>query len=150
MSTTFYKKILGPIENKSLPNGMYNDIVLTMKAIYTYREAADFIKSVLQERTKHDFVIVELIPNQDWVAQICQCLHKADCLDSYGNVKPDMKIAAIKALRQFTADNQKEEGFYPMGLADSKWAVENLERFLKFIQVNHRLPVEGICDYGLK
>ncbi len=122
-----------------------------MKATYTYSEATEFIKSVLTERIGgNSFIVVELIPNANWDGQIANLLRQSDCLDGLGNVRADRKIQSIKTLRQWTSDNQKELGFYPMGLADSKYCVENWDRFLKFLRANSRLPLENCCNNGLK
>ncbi len=45
------------------------------------------------------------------------------------------KIQAIKNLREVTN----------MGLADSKWAVENIVPFIQFVEASGRLPKEGLA-----
>ena len=57
------------------------------------------------------------------------------------------KIAAIKALRQLAVDNKWVE--VTIGLGDAKWAVENFNEFIAFIEQNHRLPKPGYSE-GLK
>ena len=57
------------------------------------------------------------------------------------------KIAAIKALRQLAVDNKWVE--VTIGLGDAKWAVENFNAFIDFVEKNHRLPKPGYSE-GLK
>jgi hypothetical protein len=57
------------------------------------------------------------------------------------------KITAIKALRQLAVDNKWTENV--IGLADAKWAVENFNEFITFVEKNHRLPKPGYSE-GLK
>lgn len=50
------------------------------------------------------------------------------------------KIAAIKAVRAATG----------LGLADSKWAIENWDRFIAFVKAAGRLPEQNIAAVGLR
>jgi hypothetical protein len=63
------------------------------------------------------------------------------------NYKFSQKIMAIKALRQLAIDEKWVE--VTIGLADAKWAVENFNEFIAFIEKNNRLPSQGY-SYGLK
>lgn len=47
------------------------------------------------------------------------------------------KIPAIKIIREVIANNNNNN--YP-GLAETKWAVENWERWIEFVRQNDRLP----------
>ena len=51
--------------------------------------------------------------------------------------EPGRKIEAIKYLREIIHDQSKET----LGLADAKWACENWNRWIVFIQTFKRMPV---------
>ena len=61
--------------------------------------------------------------------------------------KFSQKIMAIKALRQLATDEKWVE--VTIGLADAKWAVENFNDFIAFVEKNDRLP-EPYYSNGLK
>jgi hypothetical protein len=61
--------------------------------------------------------------------------------------KFSQKIMAIKALRQLAVDEKWVE--VTIGLGDAKWAVENFNEFIAFIEKNNRLPKPGYSE-GLK
>ena len=57
------------------------------------------------------------------------------------------KIAAIKALRQLVSENNWVSDV--LGLGDAKWAIENFNEFITFVEKNERLPEPGYSE-GLK
>lgn len=60
------------------------------------------------------------------------------------------KIPAIKKLREIAGD-RKEEGYYTckLKLADAKWAVENWEKWIAFVELNGRLPKDDYLHNGI-
>lgn len=111
-----------------------------MKATYTIDEAQAYIRQILMERAQEDYIVVEIVPNQVWHTIIEQQIRNANCLDLNGNIRPDMKIAAIKALRMFTSDNAKPLGICAYSLCDAKYAIENWHEFLRWVKNNGRVP----------
>lgn len=52
------------------------------------------------------------------------------------------KIPAIKYLREIAGC------YFPLRLADAKWAVENWTKWKEFIKANNRLPISGYAYSG--
>lgn len=55
------------------------------------------------------------------------------------------KILAIRTLR----DLVEVECKHKLGLADSKWAIENFEIFISFVRHHNRLPEDGFAHTGM-
>jgi hypothetical protein len=103
-----------------------------MKVILTKAELLSIISKHLRVKVT-DFDIVHV------GAKIVAVLQKAIGAFDY---RGGGKISAIKALRVASCEfNANKDA---MGLADSKWAVENWEQFAAFVKDNGRLPEPGI------
>ena len=65
------------------------------------------------------------------------------------NYLDNQKIEAIKKLREVAGD-KKQNGFNvsKLRLADAKWAVENWEKWIAFVELNGRLPKDDYLWSG--
>ena len=97
---------------------------------------------VLSSHFNQTVVDVEMT-TEPTVAQIVR--NAVTALDYKGS----QKILAIKALRQVASENRLVEDV--LGLGDAKWAIENFDTFIAFVEKNNRLPKDKDgYSYGLK
>jgi hypothetical protein len=113
-----------------------------MTITLTNAEALEILTAYWQDRMKLDIPPVVTIgaTRNDLAQQLNQFV---------GVIRADNKIQSIKNLR--TAVQSIPELACPviLGLADSKWAVENWDRFVNFVASQGRLPKDGYSS-GLR
>jgi len=65
--------------------------------------------------------------------------------EKFGKVRfpGERKIEAIKYLREILYDRLKDTH----GLADSKWAIENWDRWIEFVKIHGRMPIIKVDYY---
>ena len=100
----------------------------------------DQLKSILSDYF-HTPIEAVVIVNGDLIADTI--------MSAIGHYDPiNQKIAAIKVLRQMSADNKWSNG--TMGLGDAKYAIEHFTEFIQFIRYTGRFPQTDFFKTGMK
>lgn len=86
--------------------------------------------------TVEDVVITK--GNPKLYEKVINAFKTSGCLDANGGIRPECKIQAIKQLRGEVYP--KNADGVMIGLAESKWAIENWVAFTLFIQKRRRFP----------